>query len=43
MLDRPQELCLRLQGQFPDLVQAKGGPVGDFEPADLPDESARFC
>ena len=36
MLNHPEQLCLQLQRQLPDLVQAKGGTMGDFEPADLP-------
>ena len=36
MLDRPEQLGLRLQRQLPDLVQAKGGAIGDLEPAYLP-------
>jgi len=33
MLDYPEQLGLYLQRQFPDLVQAKGGTIGDLEPA----------
>src|SRR4030042_3211296 len=36
MLDHPEQLSLYLQRQFPDLIEAKGGAMGDLEPADLP-------
>jgi len=35
MLNHPEQLGLRLQRQLPDLVQAKGGTVGDFKPKGL--------
>src|SRR5512136_2668584 len=43
MLDRPEQLGLRLQRQLPNLVQAKGGTVGDLEPAYLPGIGAGKC
>ena len=36
MLNDPQEFSLQLQRQLPDFVQAKGGTIGDFTPADPP-------
>ena len=36
MLNHPEQLGLQLQRQFPDLVETKGGTIGDLEPADLP-------
>ena len=36
MLNHPEQLCLDIQRQFPDLVKAKGGTIGDLKPTDLP-------
>jgi hypothetical protein len=36
MLNHPEGLCLHLQRQLPDLVQAKGGMIGNLESTDLP-------
>ena len=43
MLDRPEQLGLHLQRQFPDLVQTEGGTMGDFEPAYLPGIGSGKC
>jgi hypothetical protein len=36
MLDHPEQLGLHLRRQFPYLVQAKRGTIGELEPAHLP-------
>ena len=36
MLDDSQEFGLQFQRQFPDFVEAKGGTIGHFKPADPP-------
>ena len=36
MLDYPEQLGLEFQRQFSNLVQAKGGPMGNLEPPCLP-------
>src|SRR3989339_424692 len=43
MLNHPEQLCLNLQRQFPDLVQANGGTMGDFKPTDPPDIGPGKC
>jgi hypothetical protein len=35
MLNHPEQLCLQLQRQLPDLVRAKGGTIGNLEPAPI--------
>jgi len=43
MLDHPEQLRLHLQRQFPNLVETKGGTIGDLESADLPGIGSCKC